>query len=65
MKDSGPIGLNLTVPIAQIWMNLTSNVFIKITRKRKLKALRSLKKYMDDTFGISTKNNETALKLSL
>ena len=58
MKDSGPFGFNLMVPIAQIWMNFTLNESIKIARKRKLKALRLLKIYVDDTFSILKKNKE-------
>ena len=58
MKDSGPIGLSLMVPIAQIWMNFTLNESIKIAKKKKLRTPRSLKIYMDDTFGILKKNKK-------
>ena len=46
------------VPIVQFLMNFTLKESIKIAKKRKLIALRSLKIYMDDTFGILKKNNE-------
>ena len=58
MKDSGPIGLSLMVSIAQILMNFTLNESIKIAKKMKLRTPRSLKIYMDDTFGILKMNKE-------
>ena len=55
MEDSGPIGLSLMVPIAQIWTNHTLKESIKRAKKKKLRTPRSLKIYIDDTFGIPKK----------
>ena len=57
-KDSGPIGLSLMVPIAQVWMDHTIKEAVKIAGERNIAVPRSLKVYMDDTFGILRQNSE-------
>ena len=61
--DSRLIGLILMVTIFQIWTNHTINEARKIAKKRKIKAPRALKVYMDDTFGIMHKNTSNTSHL--
>ena len=56
-EDSGPIGLSLMVVVAEIWMDHTLKEAIKIANEKHLPTPRSLKVYMDDTFGINPQKN--------
>ena len=57
-KDSGPIGLSIMVPIAEVWMDHTLKEAVKIATERGINVPRSLMVYMDDTFGILRQNAE-------
>jgi hypothetical protein len=56
VTESGPIGLNLMVIIAEIWMDHTIRSAVSLARQRNIPYPRNIEVYMDDSFGIMTQN---------
>jgi hypothetical protein len=54
--DSGPIGLSIMVPIAEIWMAHTVRSAIVLAQEKNFAIPRNVNVYMDDSFNIIRQN---------
>ena len=64
-ENSDFIDLSLMTIIAEISMNYTIEKAMKLAKKKKIKILRALQVYMDDTCGIIKQNKRKTEHLEL